>query len=363
MKKNHTFLKKINSKVMHKLHRRRIISLVLIIALISWSFPLQPTQAAPLTSIADTLDTITAAANANHDLSFTTPAGVAAGDTIVITFPAGFVLTDVGFADVDVKDDGVDVTLAATCSGANYGLDVTGQVMTLTSCTGTMVGGSIIRFLIGTNAAGGTDKIDNPSAGDYRITIVGPGVDSGAFGISIIADDSVNVTATVNESITFTITDTTIGFGTLTSANARWATGDLAGSASDTTFAHNMTIATNATTGYGITYNGATLTNLASDTITVASITNNADGTPGNEEFGLGLDRSGDAVIAAAYDHNATPASRDWAFVDGVTTSIVTEGGPTDTETIGAFYLGNIAGTTEAGAYSTNITYIATGIF
>ena len=123
-----------------------------------------------------------------------------------------------------------------------------------------------------------------------------------------------------------------------------------------------MAISTNANNGYAITYNGATLTS-GSNTIDVASITNDADGTPGTEEFGMGFSTDGDATIATGYDHNATPANRDWAFVDSTTTTVVSETGPTATETISAFYLANIAGNTEAGNYSTSITYIATATF
>lgn len=192
--------------------------------------------------------------------------------------------------------------------------------------------------------------------------------DSNACGQApdIDASDGTNIDSTNNDcwtinSITFSISDTTIGFGALSSSAATWATGDTNGSASDTA-AHTMNITANGVNGYIITYNGATLTS-GGNTIDVASITNDADGTQGTEQFGVGYSTNGNATIATGYDHNATPANRDWTFAAGTTTTVVSETTSTTTETISAFYLGNIAQTTQPGSYMTNITYIATATF
>ncbi len=194
--------------------------------------------------------------------------------------------------------------------------------------------------------------------------------DSNACGQApnIQAYDGTNVDSTGNScwdfdaSITFSISDTTIGYGALDSTAARWATGDLAGSGTDSAAAHTMTVATNAGSGYAVTYSGATLTSGA-NTIDVAAITNDADGTAGTEQFAMGFSTNGDATIATGYDHNATPASRDWTFVASTTTTVLSETVPTATETFSAFYLANISGTTQPGTYTTNITYIATATF
>jgi hypothetical protein len=186
--------------------------------------------------------------------------------------------------------------------------------------------------------------------------------DSGSLALDFVTDDSVNVSATVDAQISFTISDTAIGFGPLAVANVRYATADATGSDTDSAAAHTMAVATNAATGYAVTYNGPTLTSGA-NTIDVAAITNDADGTAGAEQFAMGFSTSGDATITAAYDHNAVAGSRDWAFVASTTTSIASEIAPTATETISAFYLANIAATTQPGTYQTDITYIATGTF
>jgi len=174
-------------------------------------------------------------------------------------------------------------------------------------------------------------------------------------------EDSGNNTCWTIRFITFSISDTAIGFGSLSATAARWATNDASGSASDTA-AHTMSIAANGTGGYAISYNGITLTS-GSNTIDAATITDSASGTAGTEQFALGFSTSGNATIASGYDHNAIAANRDWKFVPSTTTTVVSETGATATETISAFYLGNISGITEPGSYTTSITYIATATF
>lgn len=349
-----------------------ILALVFAVMISVLGTPLRPAQAAALTSVKDVMTDITAAsATPNHTISFIAPSTVTNGSTITVTFPAGFSLTGIIEDDVDIAGsvEG-ELTTAADCTGVDKaGVGISGQVITFTLCSGDagdFTGAETITIEIGTNATSsgtGANQIDNPGAGTYVISIGGTMTDSGSLAVSIIADDTVNITSTVDSTITFAILDTTIGFGTLSASAARWATGDLAGSATDSAAAHTMTIATNAASGYAITYNGPTLTDLLSHTISVASITNDADGTPTSEQFAMGFSTDGDATIAAGYDHNATPANRDWTFVASTTTPVVSEIVPTATETISAFYLANIAATTEPGAYSTNVRYVATGTF
>lgn len=219
---------------------------------------------------------------------------------------------------------------------------------------------------IGLNAtsqvAGDTQISNGDADNDETITLsVGSGADTGTLSVDIITDDTVDISATVDPSITFTISDVIIGFGTLSSTAARWATGDTSGSGTDAS-AHNLTVATNATSGYALTYNGATLTS-GGNTITAASITNDADGTQGSEQFAIGVDVDQGSTVASGYDHNATPGNRDWNFVPSTTTTIVSRTSATNTETINAYYLANIAGVTESGTYNTSVTYIATATF
>lgn len=337
--------------------------------------PAERAQAASVTSLSDTMSRLKESIASNHEIKFVTPTGVSAAGTIILTFTGFGTVTNIVFSDIDFAegDSGncstasfTEKTLAASPSGATWGADGdSATTITLTSGSGTVTAGRCLRVKIGTNATNqstGVNQISNGTAATaHSIAISGSFGDTGTLSVDVISDDQVAVSATVDPTITFTISDSTIGFGSLSSSAARWANGAATGSGTDTS-AHDITVATNAASGYVLSYNGATLTGSAG-TIDVASITNDADGTPGTEQFGLGISTNGSSTVAAAYDHNSTPSSRDWAFVAGTTTTIVSRTSPTNTETISAYYLANIAGSTEAGSYSTTITYTATGTF
>ncbi len=203
----------------------------------------------------------------------------------------------------------------------------------------------------------GTRSVANTDVRDSNACGQAPNID-GSDGTNF--DAGGNSCWDVN-TLTFSVSDNAIGFGSLSSSAARWASGDDTGSSSDVA-AHTLAITTNARSGYAITYNGATLTSGA-NTISAATITDDADGTPGSEQFAVGFQTNGNATIASGYDHNTTASLRDWNFVPSTTTTAVSETGATATETISAYYLANISSITEAGSYTTTITYIATATF
>ncbi len=332
-------------------------------------------QASELTGKSDTMSRLEDNTASNHTIQFDTENGVAEGETITITFPAGFSMGSVGEDDIDVEDDSVDLTTGADCTASEEaGVSVSGQIVTIEICSGdggAIAATSTVTVEIGDNATAsgtGSNQITNPDiASDttYEITFGGTMTDSGQVEVQIIMDDTVNVTGTVDESIAFSISDTEIGFGDLNSGTGRWATSDANGTNASEALpdaAHTLSIATNASGGYSITYNGATLTNAASDTITATTggISGDGDGTPGTEQFAISASASGDASIAAGYERDATP---NWKYAESTDTELVSETGATDTETISVSYLANIGNLTESGEYSTDITYIATATY
>ncbi len=323
--------------------------------------------AAAITSASDTLSSQKVSTLANHDIQFTSPTGVASGATIIITFPSDFsIAAAMDFTDMDVLDDTVNATLAASPSGATWGaVRTSATVITLTNGTTAVAGGSVIRIKIGTNATSqstGVRQITNTTTnGSKVIALSGTFGDTGNITVNILTDDQVAVTATVDQSLTFSISDNTIGFGSLVTANARFANGAATGADGPTSAsAHTLAVATNAPTGYNITYNGGTL-DAGTPDIGVATITGDEDGTPGTEQFAIGFTTSGNATIVSAY--NQVTPNFNYSFVADVTTQIVSETVATATETISAFYLANITGTTEAGSYTSTITYVATANF
>lgn len=335
------------------------------------------TEAAYVTSMKDTHSTIKASTAANHTVTFTLSGSNTfatteyinvdfAGYAIGGTFVAGdFTFNDGTSRTIVDVDQGAGTTTVDACTGGvndvGVAVDTTAIAFRVIACASYTASGAgaSVTFTIAGTAPNGT--LTNPAAGTYTYVITAAGDDATSGKAAIIADDIVAVTATVDPTLTFTISDNAIGFGSLSSSAATWANGAATGSATDTS-AHNLTVATNAATGYVITYNGATLTN-GSYTINVASITDDADGAPTTEQYGIGFSTDGSGTIATGYDHNAVAANRDWTFVAGTTTTVVSKTTPATTETISAYYLANISTTTEPGSYSTNVTYIATGIF
>ncbi|MFA6098034.1 MAG: helix-turn-helix domain-containing protein [Patescibacteria group bacterium] len=182
----------------------------------------------------------------------------------------------------------------------------------------------------------------------------------------IDASDGTNFDATNNNcwfinSLTFSISDVAIGFGPLGAGGARWATGDGNGTGAQPAVgsgAHELTISSNSDNGYAITYYGTTLTG-EHGTISNATIAGDGNGIPGTEQFALSASASGDAVIPVDYRYS----SNNYGFVENSLTTLVSESGPTASETIDLYYIANIATQTEAGEYSTAIIYIATATF
>ncbi|MEA1925742.1 MAG: hypothetical protein U9M90_00650 [Patescibacteria group bacterium] len=348
--------------------------LIVLVALAMSGLALVKTaKADALTSKSDIMSRLEASVAANHTIEFTlsaTGGGVAAGEDITITFPAGFDTSTIVVADIDFEDNGTNLELLGTCSGTTWGAAMASDILTLTSCTGTIAASHTVTIEIGThatfNAVTGTHQITNDTAGTKTIAIAGSNGDDGNLLVQIIADDSVNVTATVGETLSFVINDTEIGFGSLSASTGRWATADANGTDASPALpdvAHTLEVGTNASGGWAVTYNGALLTSGASDTIDgTTGITGDGDGNPAgaSEEFGISASTNGNAGIATGYERTATP---NWDWETSTTTTLVSEIVPTATETISVSYLANIVALTEAGDYETDITYIATATF
>jgi hypothetical protein len=230
-------------------------------AVVVWSVGVfNNAQAANLAVISNTLSDSDVSALSNHTIQFTIPTsspGVIAGGTIVVTFPAGFVMGSVTDTDVDLFINGASQTVAGSPSGATWGAAVAGQNLTLTSGTGVITAGQIVRILVGTNAAGGVNRVTNPGTVDSHEFIVTAGAaDSGRTRVATL--NNVDVTAIVNTSFVFTVngtatstlingtsttgltTATTIPFGVLTAGAVK-------------TMGQRLNVTTNARNGFVVT--------------------------------------------------------------------------------------------------------------
>lgn len=321
-------------------------------------------EAASLTALSDILTNATQSAVSNHTIQFTTPTGVAAGQTIILTFQSDFLAsTTMDYTDMDVLVNSVQVTLGSAAVGAAWGaVRTSGTVITLTNGNVAVTAGSVIKILIGTNATNqstGVRQIANPSsAGNYTVTITGTFTDTGSITVPILANDQVAVSATVAQTLTFSISTTTVGFGTLNTGAATYANSAGTGSASPVT-AHNIIVGTNAASGYTLTVQGSTLT---SGLNTIAAIGGTAAASSiGTPQFGLDLQASGGTgTVSSPYNSSTLFAYAATATTTSQVASATTASANT---TYSAQYLANISSLTPAGSYSTALTYVATANF
>ena len=184
----------------------------------------------------------------------------------------------------------------------------------------------------------------------YSDTAWTTAIDTGTVAASTAGQ--ITVTASVDETLTFTLAAATVALGTLNTA----ATGS--GTSS-------MTASTNAATGYAITVNGAVPTSGTNTIPALASPTVSSINTP---QFGINLMNNttpavgspvsgvGSGIAATGYS-----TTNQYKFVTGDTVASALL--PTNSNTFTTSYIANISGATAAGAYSTVLTYIATANF
>ncbi len=357
---------------MRKVIFKRVINSLVIVSLlaVTLNFGYQA-QAASLTTLSDNLSRLRVSTLADHTIRFVTPSGLIGGQTITLTFDADFTMGSFALNNFDLATGatcgaiGTERTLGTgAASGATWQVGQSSQVVTFTSGTDTITAGHCVEVQIGANATSGGAgalQITNPGTAQTATMAVSvnSGADTGTAGISIVDTnfDQVSVTAAVDPTISFAISDASIGFGTLSSSAARYATGDTNGTGVEGS-AHNLTVSTNATSGYTVYVLGATLTS-GGNTINAigGSATTSSVGT---EQFGINVAASGGSGTATApyatasnYAYNATATQDD----------IGSSTGPSATTTFAISYLANILATTEAGSYTTTLTYTATGSF
>lgn len=323
--------------------------------------------AAALTAKSDTMSTQKELTASSHTIKFTTPTGAGdSTDTIIITFPSTgttpFNFTSKTISTVTFTH-GVSTgaenteTLAATPSATAWGAVFSGtqnRILTLTAPTdgvGAAVVAASDKIILTYDS---TNSI-NPSvnASPYTIAISGAFGDTGNISVAILTDDQVAVSGTVAESMTFTLGATSVALGTLSSSAV-------------TSGSHTVTLATNAASGMTLSYSGTTLTS-GSNTITAMSTA--AASSIGVEQFGInaklnttpavGAECSGTAPIAAAATGYATV--NNYKFVTGDT--VISSAGGINSTSCAISYIANILGSTEAGSYTTTLTYNATANF
>lgn len=167
------------------------------------------------------------------------------------------------------------------------------------------------------------------------------------------------VEKTQAQTLSFSLSDNTIGFGILSAVQTRYATGDLLGNTIESN-AHTLSISTNATSGYIVTMNGTTLTcsscgntiiNAIGETATTALV--------GTEQFGVKfIAESGSATSVSPYNTSLFALATS-SFPD----QVIIGYGDSVSSVFSALYLANIQDLTEAGTYTSRITYSVTSTY
>lgn len=342
---------------MRKLNKKIAIIAVVALAL-NFAIAVPKSQAASLTSVSDTVSTMKANTAANHTIVFTTPTGVSAGQTITLTFDAGYDVTTTAGVVVG------DVTATAT-SGTFTITSVVGQVITITEATAVSAG-AVITIKVGTNA-GGTHQIKNGAAGANKvISIAGTFADSGKIATAFITNDVVAVDANVDPILSFSLSTNTIHFGTITTGSVQYATVAAGGSTSVPGAGNpvQITVGTNAASGVTIAAKSlnsnstAGLYSANGTTHTIPAAVSSAV-TAGTEGYGVYLKNASNLTIDPGFDNNA---AGDLAISTAAQT-VASATAPVATGTADIVFNAAIASNTMAGAYSSNLTVIATGNF
>jgi hypothetical protein len=368
------------------------IAVIAGLAIILWSIGLPSirfAEAANVTSFSDTLSDSTPSVVSNHTISFVTPTGLSAGETISLTFPAGFTSIDsLVFGDLDLKINATDVTLAAVAASGIWGVNASGQVIDIESLDTAIAAGATVEIQIGTNATfgvTGSNQISNPAGiTSYEIGVAVGVNDSGKTRVAII--DSVTVTASVDTVFDFTVNgvsngmpvntaDITGGDTTATQIPFGKLVADTASTA-----AQNLEVSTNAANGFVVTVqvdqqllsaNGADIDGYIDGAYTTSPTAWTSPGaTPGQEnEYGHWGLSSSDTTLTGGLINLYSGGDNFVSATTSTPVEVFRHNGPTDGSVAGAgntnvIYKIEVTALQEAAEdYTATLTYVATPVF
>jgi len=331
---------------------RQIIYGFFVVALLVMYFPNNVSALGVITPRKVTIGSSLASASTTYSFVFTVPSAtvIKSASFSACTTASGACTPSTGFSNPN--------TSTLTAQPTNLG-DATGWTVDTTSV-------GVLKLKKTGNVAAptgaqtvGFSSVTNPSATNstffMRIATFSDdayttGIDAGTIATSTAGQ--ITVTAAVDETLTFTLATATVALATLTTGTT--------GSGVST-----MTVATNAQTGYSVTYSGTTLTS-PNDTIT--ALATPTASSMNNKQFGINLMLNTTPAIGADVTGtgSGTPSTgyevaNLFKFASGDTVAAATV--PTNSNTYTVSYIANISGSTKPGAYSTVLTYVATANF
>lgn len=320
----------------------KLINITLVALLLFYFAP--NVQAAALSNLSNTMSREGSAATSNHTIKFTTPSGIATGNTVTLTFPSSTFTMPASLTGVTIADNG-SADNAVTSASWNAG----SGILTITaSASSTVLAGRQATIKIPST------QITNPTVATpttYVITIGGTFGDTGKIAVVVVPNDQVSLTANIDPSITLSLSANTTAFNTLSTGSVSTSTPNI-----------TLTVGTNAYSGYTISvqdqgngsagglFNSAAGHNIVSNTALLVA---------GTEGYGIQA-TSANATIAAPYNVSGDNVGQlqitpqNLASFNSSTSS---------NHIITVSHLAAISASSKAGSYSDTITYIATGNF
>jgi hypothetical protein len=352
-----------------------LVTLILLVVVI----PAMRARAATLTNARDYMNrnAENLTSSVTHEVIFTPATNVSGGsgtNKIILVFPDaddgkwcyanagdGTVATT-SLHDSATALPGTTKTVACTKGSGSSSYD------TITiSGVDNLTAGTMYGFRI---ADGSTEKFGTPANTTTGVITVKTNngtsdVDTRNIVVDIVASDQISISGTVDPTMTLAITDTQIGFGSITSAAVRHATSDEAGAASEPAndAPTKVTVSTNAQSGMVVEirdYNANSASGLysasASHTLTSTASTGVTLGADG---FGVYGKHATSVTIAEAFDNDSTSdLAISNTFQTIASTTAPVSSGSFDIASVAA-----VAGSTPAGSYADTLTVVATGKF
>lgn len=376
--------------------------------------PVAPVSAGSFASMSDTMTRLKVSTTSDHAFRLTLPSGVSmdgsstTSDSIAFDFPAGFTSSASGTwttADFTFNDgtartvtavaQGSGVTDVFCTSGTNdvgVAVDTAAAIFRVKACGATYASSTattVVAFTVDGTVTDGT--LTNPgSAGSNSVAVTMNdqgvlGAHGGTLAVSIMDDDQVTVSATVDPSLTFDI-DVQATCGSESAGPYAVSLGTL--TATSVTSAANhicLDLDTNASQGAIVTVQGSgaadALESVSSGDTIGTTYAAGAGGrtllVPGTEGYGLCVAATssvtGSATAVAPYNGNCTGTTGGGGNVIGGVDSaapqqiLTTNAAPIDgtaNNTADLVVKASIAGTTSSASdYVDILTFIATGTF
>jgi hypothetical protein len=184
---------------------------------------------------------------------------------MVISLPSGFSTASLTEDDVDIADDGVDLSTGAVCGAVQATVNISGQDITIQICTGgggAIGASSVVTVEVGTNATssgvGVNQIVNHATAGSYVLGIAGTMTDEGYT--NLVTVDAVRVSGVVDTYLDFTVDgvdagqvvngDATVTFSTTTATSVTFGTVQ---PSTLYVLGQDLAVTTNAVTGFTVT--------------------------------------------------------------------------------------------------------------